>query len=366
MIQKLASGRWQARHRPVPGGKQIARNFDRKLDAQRWLDEQKAAIITGQYVDPRAGKTTFRDYAEQWRQAQAHRPSSAAHVETMLRRHAYPTFGHRALSTILPSEVQAWTKGLDLAPATVAVAHSIVSSVMKAAVRDRKILANPCEGTKLPEVDRARVVVPSLEQVEQLTAAMPEHLRALVTLAAGTGMRQGEVLGLTVDRLHMLRREVVVDQQLVKLTGSAPVLGPPKTKASRRTIPLPDVVLEALAAHLAAYDDPERSPRLVFTTMLGEPLTRQRFGHLWRPVAATAGLERGTGMHVLRHFYASMLIEHGESVKVVQARLGHASATETLDTYAHLWPDSDDRTRQAVDKVLGRAADDSLMTQDTP
>jgi integrase len=71
------------------------------------------------------------------------------------------------------------------------------------------------------------------------------------------------------------------------------------------------------------------------------------------------------GLHALRHYYASLLIRHGESVKVVQERLGHASATETLDTYSHLWPDSDDRTRQAVDLVLGSSADslaDSLRT----
>ena len=62
---------------------------------------------------------------------------------------------------------------------------------------------------------------------------------------------------------------------------------------------------------------------------------------------------RGTGFHELRHFYASLLIRHGESVKTVQRRLGHATAAETLDTYAHLWPDSDDRTREAIDSVLG-------------
>jgi integrase len=67
---------------------------------------------------------------------------------------------------------------------------------------------------------------------------------------------------------------------------------------------------------------------------------------------ANAGAPHGTGFHDLRHFYASLLIRHGESVKVVQARLGHASAAETLDTYSHLWPDSDHRTRAAVDAVL--------------
>ncbi|MDE0775551.1 MAG: tyrosine-type recombinase/integrase [Nocardioides sp.] len=358
MIQKLTSGKWQARHRPVAGGKQVARNFTRKVDAARWLDEQKAAVITGQYVDPKAGQITFKAYAEQWRAAQVHRTSSQAHVETMLRRHAYPTLGERPLSSILPSQVQAWVKSLELAPKTVGVAHSIVSSVFKAAVRDRRILANPCEGTKLPEVTRARVVPPSTEQVEKLRAAMPERLRALVVFAAGTGMRQGEVLGVTVDRLQMLRREVLVDRQLVTQVGGPPVLGPPKTKASVRTIPLAPVVLDAMAAHLAAYP----SEHLVFTTEAGAPISRQTFGHLWRPVAAQAGLEPGTGLHVLRHYFASLLIRHGESVKTVQAMLGHASATETLDTYAHLWPDSSERARDAVQAVLGAAADDSLMT----
>ena len=87
----------------------------------------------------------------------------------------------------------------------------------------------------------------------------------------------------------------------------------------------------------------------------GAWLTRQKFGHLWRPIIAAAGLPRGTGFHALRHYYARLLIRHGESVKTVQARLGHASATETLDTYCHLWPDSDDRTRDAIDSVLSPA-----------
>ena len=65
----------------------------------------------------------------------------------------------------------------------------------------------------------------------------------------------------------------------------------------------------------------------------------------------------GTGMHALRRYYASLLIRYGESVKTVQARLGHASAAETLDTYSHLWPDSDDRTREAIDSVLGRTGE---------
>ena len=76
---------------------------------------------------------------------------------------------------------------------------------------------------------------------------------------------------------------------------------------------------------------------------------------MWRPAVKRAGLE-GVTFHDLRHYYASLLIRHAESVKVVQARLGHATAAETLDTYSHRWPDSENRTREAVDVVLGACA----------
>ncbi|BBX69582.1 tyrosine-type recombinase/integrase [Mycolicibacterium psychrotolerans] len=346
--------RWRARY-VAPDGKEHAKGFARKTDAQRWLDEVTASVVTGQYVDPKAGQVTFRDYAERWREIHVQRPSSRAHVETMLRRHAYPTLGDRQLSSILPSDVQAWVKSLDyLAPATVGVVHGLVSTVMKSAIRDRRIAANPCDGTKLPKVQRAQVVPLTTEQVNAVRDAVPAELRALVTLAAGTGMRQGECFGLTVDRVRFLERLAVVDRQLVTVPKQAPTFGPPKTAASNRTIPLPQVVVDALAAHLAAF--PAEPDGLIFT-LAGKPITRQTFGHKWRPAVKTAGLPTGTGFHALRHYYASLLIRHGESVKTVQSRLGHASAVETLDTYSHLWPDSDDRTRDAIDSVLGTTAD---------
>jgi len=195
-----------------------------------------ASVVTGQYVDPKAGRIAFKTYAEQWREAQVHRPSSAAHVETMLRRHAYPTLGERPLSSILPSEVQAWVKRLSvggtgrqpLAPSTVGVVHGIVSSIFKAAVRDRRVMANPCEGTKLPTVEKRKVAPMTTEQVETSRKELPDALKALVTFAAGTGMRQGEVLGLTRDRLRLLGANpvVVVDRQLVTLRSGKTEFGP--------------------------------------------------------------------------------------------------------------------------------------------
>ncbi len=167
---------------------------------------------------------------------------------------------------------------------------------------------------------------------------------------------KGEAFGLTLPRVDFLRRTLRVDLQLVLLANRAPFLAPPKTEASVRTVPLPDVVVEALAGHLAATPAAHVAGLgpLVFTNERGEAIRRNRFGDVWRRAVRDCGLPAGTGFHALRHYYASLLIRHGESVKVVQSRLGHASAKETLDTYGHLWPDSDDRTRQAVDLVLSR------------
>jgi len=173
-------------------------------------------------------------------------------------------------------------------------------------------------------------------------------------LAAGSGLRQGECFGLTVYRVDFLRRTVRADRQLVTADGP-PQFGPPKTQASIRTVPLPDVVASALAAHFELL--PGRRRRSVFTSPNGHALRRNRFSEIGRRTVERVGLQGRLRLHDLRLFYASLLIRHGESVKVVQARLGHASASETFDTYSHLWPDNEERTRTVVDHVLGRGAD---------
>lgn len=208
-IARRSDGTYRPRFRDATG-KEHARHFKRKVDAQRWLDEMTAAMVTGQYVDPTAGRLTLREYAEQWRAAQVHRPTTAAHVETMLRRHVSPALRQRRPSSVLPSDVQALVKrlSLDLAPSTVGVVHRILASIFKAAVRDRRIVASPCEGPKLPKVHRRRVEPLTREAVQALTDAVADRYRALVTLAAGTGLRQGEAFGLTVDRIDFLRRQL--------------------------------------------------------------------------------------------------------------------------------------------------------------
>lgn len=359
-IQKRPDGRWRARYRD-DASKEHAQHFGRRVDAQRWLDEVTASVVTGQYVDPKAGKVTFGDYARAWQAAQMHRTNTAAAVDSALRVHAFPTFGSRAIASIRPTEVQAWVQGLSqrLSPASVRVTFQHFRSVLRAAEADRLIARTPCQRITLPRVERAQVQPLPVETVQALIGAMPPPWRALVTLMAGTGLRPGEAAGVTTDRVDWLRRTLRVDRQL--LLTRPPSFGPPKTSASQRTVPLPRVVLEALAAHLAAFPPGEHG--LLFTDCDGGPVNRDYVTRAFRKAVAETGAPAGTRLHDCRHFYASLLIRHGESVKVVQARLGHASAVETLGVYAHMWPDSDDTTRAAVDDVLGPPAD-FLRTSD--
>ena len=350
-VTKVSNG-WRARWR-TPDGKSRSKTFVRKIDAEKHLTGTDHAKLTGAYVDPGAGRITFRTYGEQWRAVQVHRPSTAVQLETNLRRHVYPTLGDRPIGAIRPSEVQAWVRSLAkvLEPSTVELVYRYVVAIFRAAAADRVISQNPAIGTRLPRAEPRRVEPLEAEVVQAIIDTVPDRYRALVVLAAGTGLRQGECFGLTLDRVDFLRRQVTVDRQLVLLPGSGPVFGAPKTQASYRIVPLPAVVLDTLAAHLARY--PVGLDGFLFTNHAGDPIRRTRFSDVWRPAVKASGAPAGTGFHSLRHFYASLLIRHGESVKVVQARLGHASAAETLDTYSHLWPDSEDRTRAAVDEVLG-------------
>ncbi len=351
-IEKTPKGEWRARWRD-PDGRSRSKTFPLRRDAAKHLAKIEASMGTGTYVDPGAGKVTFQAFAEGWRSTQIHRPGTAAQVETHFRRHVFPVLGNRPLSGIKPSEVRGLVKSLSnsLAASTIEVVFSYVSAVFNAAVAERLITESPCRGVKLPRVEKTRVVPLAHEQVRALIETVPARYRGLVILAAGTGLRQGECFGLTLDRVGFPHRTLRVDRQLVLHVGAPPHLAPPKTQASYRTIPLAQVVLDAISDHLAAFEPGPGG--LVFTNDRGEPISRTRFGDVWRKAVREAGLPEGTGFHELRHYYASVLIRSGASIKVVQERLGHASAVETLDTYAHLFEDEEDRSRQAVEDALG-------------
>ena len=224
--------------------------------------------------------------------------------------------------------------------------YRIVASVFRAAVLDRVVAVSPCVSIRLPKVDRPKIQPLEVEQVAAVADAVPVRYRALVLLAAGSGLRVSEACGLTVDRVDFLRRTITVDRQLAGRTESgSPVFSPPKTPASNRVVPVGKVVIDALAAHIAEHG---ASPDgLVFTNPSDQAIVRTYFANVYALAAARAGVVGG--FHQLRHHFASTLIGAGCSIMAVQEALGHANASETLDTYSHLWPSDQDRIRDAVD-----------------
>lgn len=357
--------RWQARYRD-PEGREKSRTFRRKLDAQRWLDETTTDLATGRYVDPRAGRTTVREFGEAWLAAQTWDASTRQNVTSRLNVHVFPHLGDVELRHLRPSMIQAWVRGRadTSAPSHVRVVLTNLSSILSAAVEDGLISTNPCASSavKPPPAERRRVVPWTVPQVQALTDAHPERYRAVPVVAAGCGLRQGEVFGLRVEDVDFLRRVVHVRRQ-VKLIRSRPVFAPPKG-GREREVPLPDVVSVALAEHLRQrpaatvtlpwkdHDGPETADELIFTTPAGKAVNRNRYNpDVWKPALVEAGIDptRDHGMHACRHHYASVLLDGGVSVRALAEYLGHHDPGFTLRVYSHLMPQTEDRARAAVD-----------------
>lgn len=250
-IKKRPDGQWRARYRG-PDGREHARHFTRKIDAQRWLDEQTALMVSGTHVDPR-DRTTVAEYARRWAASRPHKSGTARRTESMISVHIEGTpLGARRLASVLPPEVLGWVSGRAkvLAPSTLRQLVGLVRSVFTSAVADRLVVTSPATRLTLPSAERERIVPLSVEQVRGLAEAMAPRYRAMVYVQAGTGLRIGELLGLRLCDVDFLRRTGRVEHQAAQKTRE---LVPPKTPRSRRSVPLPKVAADALAAHLAEF-----------------------------------------------------------------------------------------------------------------
>lgn len=349
-----------------PAGKQRERTFLRKADAQRHATSAEHGKQTGDYRDPAVGRVAFRTYAVGWlaTKTATRRPGTAESYRLALDSHVLPVFGARRLDAITRADVQEWVndRAAVLAPATLRrIYSSVVAGVFKSAVLDGLLRVTPCLRIELPELTHVEVRPLTPAQVLALAAAMAPHYRAAVLAGAGLGLRRSELLGLTWDRVDLDGKVVTVDRQLAA-DGSLAV---PKTRASTRKVPLPDVVAEVLREHLAQYGVGPEPERLVFTNTRGEAVGRVAFYDAWDRAVAAAGLPDGTTPHDLRHTYASLLIAAKEHPKVIQARLGHKSIQETFDTYGHLFPESEADTRAAIDAALGPSGQHQVSTTPT-
>jgi integrase len=349
---------WRARYRDADN-KEHAGHFATKAKAQSWLDTETAKLVIGTWVDPKAGRTTLKEYAEAWlaRMRPSWRAATAAAVSTSFDKHVLPVLGPRPLTRITRGDVEALCRSLELAPSTVGIVHQHVSQLLSAAVEDGLIPRNPAARARLPRRDERRAQPVPLEVVEAIHGALPEWMRVAVPLGVGVGLRQGEASGLTVNRVDFLHRTLRVDRQLIDRNVAEPLLAPPKTASSARTVPLACFVVEALSAHLARF--PREPGGLVLLDAHGLPVCSGTFGHHWRRAVKAAGAP-GLRYHDLRHTYASTLLSRGVSIKAVADWLGHASPTVTLSTYAHLMPTDDDVARGVLDEAFA----DSSRTEE--
>ncbi|MFB8171863.1 tyrosine-type recombinase/integrase [Kitasatospora purpeofusca] len=374
--------RYRARY-VAPDGTEKSKSFpDRqKRFAEEWLARIEADMSRGQYLDPTAAKTTFQEFAEHWLQSQTSDPNTQASMRSQLRLHAFPRIGSRPLGSFQPGHIREFVAQLEtsgISGSYARVIFSNVRAVLSAAVDDGHLPRNPCaaQTVKPPVVGSKRVVPWQPDRVFAVRAAMAERYRATVDVGAGCGLRQGEILGLAVDALDFEAGTMHVTQQL-KLSLSKPVFAPPKG-GTLRSVPLPGPVAAVLRAHIERFPPveitlpwmktggPPVTKQLIFTSLSDSIVWRGMLNEdYWKPALASAGVipprakgeshaaAREHGMHALRHFYASVLLDAGESIKVVSEYLGHADPGLTLRVYAHLLPDSRDRARRAIEGVFG-------------
>lgn len=378
-IRKLPNGRWQAQFRPVPGGKQVTRTDTRRTIVEQWLQEQIAAKVTGTFVNPRDGRTTFASYYAEWserqiwthgtRRAMDHTASSVTFADTPLRaiRRSHIELWVKAMQTQDRGTDAAGSIRQGLAPQTIKTRLINARTVFRAAVVDRKIASDPTLGVRLPQTRKPAqaMQIPTTDEMRGILAAAAPHQRALFALCAFAGLRLGEASALKVGDIDFMKRTIAVRRQAQKTRGSTLEIRLPKY-GSERTVAAADGLLTLLAAHIALYGLQGESDAFLFTSEAGGPAAPSTVHHAWT-TAREKATSTGYHLHDLRHFYASGLIAAGCDVATVQHALGHSSATTTLRIYTHLWPKADDRTRAAaqgmVEVSLG-AVDEFLTNAD--
>jgi len=357
-IARRPDGRWRPRYRDA-AGKEHARHFDRKVDAQAWLDSVTTAVGTGTYVDPGRAKATVRELAPVWLAGKINlKPTSRARYADVLRTHVLPRWGDIPLVRVTPSDIQAWLaelSGSGLSGASVRKAHGVLSGILGAAVRDRRLMANPALGMNLPPLAGKRRRYLSAAQVEALAEAAGPG-RAAVLVLSYCGLRWSELAALRVRNFDLLRRRVIIEEAVTEIDGSTIVWGTPKTH-SRRSVPLPRFLVDELARTVVNRP----GDALAFPSPQGAVLRNRNARASWFDEAARAAGLPGLTPHELRHTAASLAVHAGANVKAVQRMLGHASAAMTLDRYADLFDDDLDDVADRLDRlrseVCGPAAD---------
>lgn len=369
-----------------PDGNEKTKAFTRKTPADLHWQAMETDVERGEYHDPKAGKELFSEVAERFFSSRSVDPTSAIKYRQVFESHVKPKLGHRSVKAIKPSDISGFqTKlGETHGPSTVATARLVIVGVLDLAVADDSIKKNPALNKIVQSVNNqsaSKIRAWADEVVFKVIDAHPEYLRAMPTVGAACGLREGELFGLAEEDVDFEAGVIHVRRQIKKL-GAAHIFALPKND-SEREVPMAEGTAQVLREHMRKH--PPRPLTLAWEKLTGKPTTHKILfrwkdgGHLkarnysqyvWKPAIVAAGVipkpEKGAdgkpkyittrkeGTHALRHYYASVVLQDGVNVRELAEYLGHHDAGYTLRQYAHLLPDSHDRARKAINARLFR------------
>jgi integrase len=364
-VHQLSNGKWEVRYRD-PDGKQKKERFDTSRDANAFHDKVRTQVRDNTYIDPAAGKVTFGQFAREWAETRDWKDTSRQGWPSIYKR-LEPHLGSRPLFTIdrLCLEAVQQKLGHRYARSTVTLTMSVAKSIMRAAYVNGRLPTDPTLGLKEPKLRAGEpdgVVrpedVPTRSEALAILRGTPDRFRAGVALGI-SGLRIGEVLAVSADRLDLEQRHLVVDRQVQRI-GNEQTFTTPKAEKVR-TITLPGVAIFELRRHLRDH----QGAGVLFRGERGSyPMRRDQFyDSAWKPALKAAGLDDERFVfHSLRHFSASSMLAGGASSPQVAGHLG--DTVETVQrVYAHWLRDDRDVPAEVLDRLLESATDASVAAE---
>jgi integrase len=346
-------------------GKRVARAHTfrgTRKEAQAKLAELLASVAQGSYVAPaKMSVAAFvRSRVDQWEADITAR--TAQRYRQLTENQIAPHIGAMPLQKLVRLDVEAWHTKLrngGLAARTIGHAHRVLSKALRDAERDGLVLRNVCKLQKAPRVaDAEKAIVRDVPGfIDKLRGT---RLYVPAMLALFTGMRLGEILALRANRVDLNRKIIAVREALewTKAHGVRPKT--PKSRAGRRDITLPDILVDVLREHRKAMLEMRmqfgagRLPddALLFANLAGAPLQPSNVSSEWGEIASHIGMPEIT-FHSLRHTHASQLIAAGVDIATISKRLGHARPSVTLAIYAHMFTSDDGKAAAAINAAMG-------------
>jgi Phage integrase, N-terminal SAM-like domain len=228
--------RWRVRYRD-PAGRERARSFARKVDAERFLRHVEADLVRGQWVDPDHGRTTVEELADRWFATTATlKPKTREDYRSLLDNHVLPAFGDRPVASIDTLAIRGWLAALvtgGLSASRAKDAYYVLFAVLEAAIQAGALLRNPAAGVRAPRSRRRETQFLSAAEVERLAEAIVPPYGLLVRFAAYTGLRAGELVALRVKRLDLLRGTVRVVESASESAAAWSWGRPRRTRSAR-------------------------------------------------------------------------------------------------------------------------------------